>query len=249
MAPRGNIAAGNISRVDRADPMAAQIASVTNPLPGTGGRDEEPSDKVREMAPEAFRATQYRAVRREDYERAAVGQPAVQRAGTTFRHTGSWLTVFTAVDPLGSEALSPNVAADLTELFDRRRMAGYESYVLPPRYASLDLDVEVCARPDAFRGDVTRGVLAALDTTTHLDGTHGFFHPDHFTFGTPLERSAVEAAVQAVPGVDGVVGVRYRRRGHTAGFISMPDVVRVGQDEIVRVDNDASTTRARLAPS
>ena len=48
---RGNVPAGNISRVDPAHPIAVQIASVTNPLPGSGGRDEEPSDKVREMAP------------------------------------------------------------------------------------------------------------------------------------------------------------------------------------------------------
>jgi hypothetical protein len=132
------------------------------------------------------------------------------------------------------------VAAELTDLLNRRRMAGYESYVLPPRYASLDLEVEVCARHDAFRGDVERRVLAALDTTTHLDGTRGLFHPDRFTFGTALERSAVEAAIQDVPGVDGVLGVRYRRRGYTTGFTAMPDVVLVGQDEIVRLDNDPS---------
>ena len=59
--------------------------------------------------------------------------------------------------------------------------------------------------PTRSAGDVKRGVLAALDTTTHLDGTHGFFHPDRFTFGTALERSAVEAAIQEVPGVDGVL--------------------------------------------
>ena len=40
-------------------------------LPATGGRDEESADKVREMAPQEFRATQYRAVRPEDYEQAA----------------------------------------------------------------------------------------------------------------------------------------------------------------------------------
>jgi hypothetical protein len=192
------------------------------------------------MAPQAFRSVQYRAVRREDYERAAATVPAVQRAGTSFRYTGSWLTVFTAVDPRDSEALSPDLAAELSELLDRRRMAGYESYVRAPHYASVDLEVEVCARADAFRADVKRGVLAALDTTTHPDGTRGFFHPDRFTFGTTLERSALEASVQEVTGVDGVIAVRYRRRGHTSGFIVMPDVVSVGQDEIVRLDNDSS---------
>ena len=78
-------------------------------------------------------------------------------------------------------------------------MAGYEAFGVPPRYASLDLVVAVCARPDAFRGDVEEGVLDAL---------RDFFHPDNFTFGAPLERSALEAAVQDVPGVDGVTELR-----------------------------------------
>jgi predicted phage baseplate assembly protein len=238
---RGNVAAGSISRVDAAHPISAQIALVTNPLPGAGGRDQESSEKVRETAPQYFRATQHRAVRREDYEEAATTLPGVvQRAGTSFRYTGSWLTVFTAVDPVGSETLSPGLAADVTDRLNRRRLAGYESFVLPPRYASLDLSVTVCARSEAFRGDVKRAVLIALDATSHLDGTRGFFHPDRFTFGMGLERSTVEAAVQAVSGVDGVVDVRYRRRGHTPGFVAMPDLILVRQDEIVRVDNNPS---------
>jgi hypothetical protein len=56
----------------------------------------------------------------------------------------------------------------------------------------------------------------------------------------PLERSAVEAAVQEVFGVDGVIDVQYRRRGHTPGFVAMPDVVPVARDEIVRLVNDPS---------
>jgi hypothetical protein len=236
----GNVAAGAITRVDRSDPIALKVGSVMNPLPAAGGRDAESADRVREMAPQAFRARQYRAVRSEDYEKAAMTLPWVQQAGTTFRWTGSWLTVFTAADPLGSESLPPGRAAELTSLLNRYRLAGYESFGLAPRYASLDLAVTVCARPDAFSGDVKRGVLAALDASRHVDGTSGFFHPDRFTFGVALERSAVEAAVQRVPGVDGVIAVQYRRRGHTSGFIAMPDVVPVGRDEIVRVANDPS---------
>jgi hypothetical protein len=191
------------------------------------------------MAPQAFRATPpYRAVRAEDYERAAMALPWVQRAGTSFRWTGSWPTVFTAVDPRASEELPPRRAAELTELLNRYRLAGYESFALPPRYASLDLEVTVCARPDAFRGDVQSGVLAVLDALPHADGTFGFFHPDRFTFGVPLERSAVEAAVQDAHGVDGVIDVRYSRRGQTPGLVPMPDFVPVARDEIVRVDND-----------
>ncbi len=237
---RGNVAAGAITRLDRTHPVATTVISVTNPLAAWGGRDEEPDAQVREMAPQRFRATQFRAVRSEDYERAAMTLSWVQRAGTQFRYTGSWLSVFTAVDPENSDALPDGSLIELTSLLDRYRLAGYEAFGLAPRYASLDLWVTVCACPDAFRADVKQGVLAALDAAAHADGTRGFFHPDRFTFGVALERSALEAALQDVPGVDGVIELQYRRRSLTPGFVHMPDSVEVARDEIVRVDNDPS---------
>lgn len=224
----GNVAADTLTAVDPAGPLAG--VSVTNPFPATGGADREPAERVRELAPQAFRAVQYRAVLAADYEAAAETLPWVQRAGTSFRWTGSWLTVFTAVDPLGSELLPPRRRGEVTELLDRRRLAGYESYVPAPRYVSLDLLVTVCARPDAFAGDVEAAVLAALEA---------FFAVDRFTFGTPLERSALEAAVQEAYGVDGVLDVQVRRRG-VHGFRAMEQTVTVAAHEIIRADNDPS---------
>jgi hypothetical protein len=106
--------------------------------------------------------------------------------------------------------------------------------VLPPRYASLDLQVVVCAKPDAFRGDVETSVREALSSDA------GFFQHDRFTFGQPLDRSELEAAIQNSYGVDGVLSIRYRRRGVTAGFVDMPDEVRVALNEIIRADGDPS---------
>jgi predicted phage baseplate assembly protein len=238
---RGNVAADAIDRVDPADPLAPNIALIGNPFAAAGGADEEPDDRVRDLAPQAFRARQFRAVLPADYDRAVTTElDWSQRAGTSFRWTGSWLSVFTAVDPKASEDLPVDRLIELSALLNRYRLAGYEAFPRAPRYASLDLEVTVCARPEAFRGDVKEGVLRALDTRAHTDGTRGFFHPDRFTFGLPLERSELEAAVQEVPGVDGVVRLRYRRRGFTPGYIDMLDEVDVASDEIVRVDNDPS---------
>jgi hypothetical protein len=235
----GNVAADAIDRIDPSDPLAPIITDIGNPFAAAGGKGAEPSDRVRDLAPQAFRARQFRAVRAEDYNRAITTNLAwAQRAGTTFRWTGSWLSVFSAVDPKGSEVLPVDRMLELARLQDRYRLAGYEAFPLAPRYASLDLSITVCARPDAFRGDVERGVTAALDTTDHPDGSRGFFHPDLFTFGLPLERSRLEAAIQEVPGVDGVVSVHYRRRGYTHDYVPMGDDVQVARDEIVRVDSD-----------
>lgn len=234
----GNVAADSITRVD---PTAASLVlTATNPFPALGGSDEETDEQVRRLAPQAFRARQFRAVRPEDYEKAAETLPWVLRAGTVFRWTGSWLTVFTTADPKGSEAFPVDEHTQLIDLLNRYRLAGYESYVPAPHYVSLDLIVTLCARPDAFRGDVEAAVLTALSTAKFADGTSGFFYFDRFTFGMPLERSALEAAIQKAYGVAGVVSIQYRQRGVIPTYVEMPDTVQVHADQILRVDNDPS---------
>ncbi|HLN10714.1 MAG TPA: hypothetical protein VK281_17380, partial [Xanthobacteraceae bacterium] len=157
----GNVAAGAINQV--APGSQAGILAVTNPLPASGGADPETLSSVQLLAPQAFRARQFRAVLPFDYEAAAETLPWVQRAGTSFRWTGSWLSVFTAADPLHGEQITTAQRTGLIELLNRYRMAGYESYVPDPDYVSLDLAVSVCAAPTAFGGEVESGVLAALD--------------------------------------------------------------------------------------
>jgi hypothetical protein len=234
----GNVAAGSITKIDPAS--ASLISKVTNPFPATGGSDRETDEQIRRLAPQKFRARQFRAVRAEDYEAAAKRLDWVSQAGTIFRWTGSWETVFTSVDPRSSEQISIDEHLDLIKLLNRYRLAGYESYTPPPQFVSLDLIVSLCARPDAFRGDVEASILEALGTGTFLDGRLEFFHPDRFTFGTPLERSALEAAIQDSYGMAGVISIEYRRRGVTAGFVEMPDTVEVASRQILRVDNDPS---------
>jgi uncharacterized phage protein gp47/JayE len=225
----GNLAANAISSFDR---VAAHFAqSVTNPFAATGGADQESNDTVRRLAPEAFRAVQFRAVRPQDYVAAAQTLDWVERAGTTFRWTGSWLTVFTTADPKGSEQITIEEELELIRLLNRRRLAGYESYAPAPHFISLDIQLYVCARPDAFNGDVKAAILQALSR---------FFSPDNFTFGTALDRSALEAAIQRAYGVAGVHSLRYRRRGIIGDFVEMPDLVTVGTHDILRVDNDPS---------
>ena len=231
----GNVAADSITSVDPTAKDAANVISVTNPLPASGGADAESLDRVRRLAPQAFRAVLDRAVLPTDYEAAAATLPWVRRAGTVSRWTGSWLTVFTTPDPVATELATVDQRTGLIDLLNRRRLAGYESYVPDPVYVSLDVAIEVCALPNAFQGDVEAAVLAALSPTPA-----GFFGHDNFTFGQPLQLSALESAVQRAQGVAGVLGVRYRMRGRSLGFTRMNDTVKVGVNEIIRCDNDPS---------
>jgi hypothetical protein len=230
---RGNVAADSICRLD---PQAATtgVVAVTNPFPAAGGADEEPNERVRRLAPYAFRATQFRAVRPEDYSEAARTLPWVSNAGTTFRWTGSWLTVFTTADAKGNAVPGAADRGALAETLDRRRMAGRPVNTPQPVFSALDLAVTVCAAANAQRGAVEAAVLSALTPSP----SGGFFHPDRFTFGTPLYRSRLEAAIQGVPGVAGVVDILYRRRGRDLTTRVMPAVVAIAVHEILRVDND-----------
>jgi hypothetical protein len=228
----GNVGVEAISRIEPGQgTLADGLESVRNPLPTTRGADAETLNHVRRIAPSAFRLPLERAVIASDYETiAATTFPTwVQRADTTFRWTGSWLTAFTTPDPMGGVAVAPDQRSALTDLLNRCRMAGYESYVPDPEYVSIDVLVQLCARPAFFAADVEVAALAALTA---------FFAPKDFTFGQALERSALEARVQAVPGVSGILCVEARVRGRSPTYMEMPDQIVVAADQIIRCVND-----------
>jgi len=236
----GNVGAGTITRIEPRPSGFGWVISVTNPFSASGGADQETNQQIQRRAPQAFRAVQYRAVRPEDYVSGAETLPWVLRAGTVFRWTGSWPTIFTTADPRGTETISVSEHVDLINLLNRYRMAGYESYAPAPRYVALDLYMYVCAQAGAFRGDVEAGILKALSSLKYSDGTTGFFYTDRFSFGTPLERSRLEQAIQAVNGIAGVTSIQYRQRGVIPVSIEMGDTVAIATDQIIRVDNDPS---------
>ena len=234
----GNVAADTITTIDPATQGA--LVAVRNPFAVTNGMDAETAAHIAAMAPQAFQAVQYRAVRASDYEAAAQTLPWVQKAATSFRWTGSWMTVFTAADPAGAEQITVDQTIQLVELLNRYRLAGYESYAPPPVYVSIDLWIDVCADPGWRNGDVEASVLSVLGSSTRANDASGFFFEDRFSFGTPLYRSRLEAAIQDARGVLGVRDIRYRQRGSFVSFKSLPEAVTPAPNQILRVDNDPS---------
>jgi hypothetical protein len=235
----GNVPADTITQIDPGQ-EAAGVLTVSNPFAATDGQEQETAQQIRDRAPQAFRANPLRAVRQEDYVRAAKSLPWVMQAGTSFRWTGSWLTVFTSADPREREDLTVSELESLSQLLDRRRLAGYESYVLAPDYASLDLQIYVCAQPSAFAGDVERAVLACLRPGRLPSGTLGFFDHERWSFGEPLQASALLAAIQRANGVQGVSSIRYRQRGVQWEWTELPETVAIPTNRILRLDDDPS---------
>jgi hypothetical protein len=242
---RDNVATDTLTNIYQSiDPVTLKpvpfdfIASATNPLPALGGADEEPLDRVRQLAPQAFRAVTFRAVRPEDYAEAAERLPWVQKAGAAFRWTGSWLTAFVTPDPKGSFEVTPPQRSELQDQLDRFRQAGRPAYPLDPIYATFDMKITVCVATSAYCGEVKEAVLEALFGRRGVRPRPGFFSPDNFTFGTPLERSQLEAAIQAVPGVKAVEDICIRRRGWFNWRPFQELTYRAAPDELIRVVND-----------
>ncbi len=231
-----NLSAGSVTHTDppQGSPAGAVFdyaSAVTNPLPITSGRDEESPDDIRINAPEAWRALPLRAVRPEDYAAIVERRPWVQRANAVTAWTGSWSTDFVAADPRGGIGYSIAERAELDHVVDCVRLATRDARVVAPDYLDIDLAIEICVAADAYAGEVIPRVLAALSPP-------GLFGPDNFTFGTPLRRSAIEAAIQAVPGVKGVdtINVRIRRKRDWQPF--PPGQLDCGARQIFRLQND-----------
>lgn len=235
----GNVPADTVTQIEPGQSGAGVLAA-SNPFAAEGGADEETAQQIRDRAPQAFRADPLRAVRAEDYVRAAKSQPWVMQAGTSFRWTGSWLTVFTTADPREREDLTIDELQQLCDLLNRRRLAGYESYVLAPSYASIDLQINVCALPSAFAGDVQSTVLSNLRPGPLPNGERGFFDHEHWSFGQSLQASALLAAIQRAGGVLGVSSILYRQRGTQWEWAELPETVSIPADRILRVDDDPS---------
>lgn len=232
---RSNVAAGALTKFS---PIGDVVESVRNPLPASGGQDAETAERVRQLAPEAFRELTYRAVTAPDYAEAAERLPWVQKAGAAFRWTGSWLSAFVTPDPRDSVVLTTDQRSELADQLDRFRQAGREAHLLAPRYADLEIEIEVCVEPYAFRGEVQEQVMIALFGKGGIRPQAGYFSPDRFSFGDALIRSSVEAAVQAVPGVRAVDLYRFRRRGYFRWRLFREAAYAPGMDTIIRIAND-----------
>jgi hypothetical protein len=129
--------------------------------------------------------------------------------------------------------------AHVENALDRVRQVGREVCVNDPIYVNVDLVIHICIEPTAYAGQVVERVVRAL--TVEKNGIYEelpFFHPDNFTFGTPLYRAALEAAVQDVPGVRAVGSIRIQARAITEMRDFVETVFEVSERQILRLQND-----------
>jgi hypothetical protein len=238
---KSNVPADSIINIYDAS-GAIFITAIRNPFATTNGRDPESLDRVRNLAPFRFRSITERAVIPYDYALAAERLDWVQKAGASFRWTGSWISAFVTPDTKGAAVLDANNRLTLVSHLDRFRQAGKEVHVMNPLYADLDFEITICVAKTSYKGEVKEKVLEALFGKTNSREKEGYFSPDNFTFGTLLYRSSLETVIKSVTGVNTVISINFRRRGFFPMISFLVNFYDPGKNSIIRVENDPRYT-------
>jgi hypothetical protein len=238
---RGNVPEGAINafEVPGHPPIKQQVVkAVRNPVEVSDGVDPESAQEIKQLTPAAFKADRLFAVTPDDYGEQAQKLSFVQRALGTPRWTGSWLSTFVAADPFGAFELTAAQRSELTAWMDCVRQTGRDVIVADPRPLIIDLIITICVQPFAYAGQVLAQVREVLVGSGGGRHTRPFFSPDNFTFGMPLRRSALEAAIQRVPGVRFVRSILFRKRGLQAFDELDTLLLPVDANQVLRLDAD-----------
>ncbi|MEN6428252.1 MAG: putative baseplate assembly protein [Phycisphaerales bacterium] len=230
----GNVGAETIRQVLHA---SGAIEQVRNPLPAQGGTAPESIEQVRQYAPQAFRR-QERAVTEADYAEAARRYGGIQKAAARFRWTGSWYTVFVAIDRERGLEVDSAFRQEVRRHLENYRLTGYDVEIQGAEDLPLDVAMTVCVKPGYFRADVEEALLNAFSNRDLADTSRGFFHPDNFTFGQPVYLSALYQRAMSVAGVASVDVTRFHPWGRQADRELEDAVVKPSRFQIVCLDND-----------
>ena len=251
----GNIGADSLAHIVRAGPAprwrGRRSKQLRNPLPARRGVDPELIEQVRQYAPAAFRAKQFRAVTERDYrERRARRSPASPARSRASAGPAAGTRCSSASIPRSGDDVAhrcarrhaPRARVQAARRTTRSRATG------SPATTSRSARRATCrstsrstsaSKPGYFRGDVAHAVSLALSAGVQPDGAPGFFNPANFTFG---------AAGLSEPHLRGGRGGRGRRVGDASrcstAMAAMPagelenGVLPIGAWEIARLDND-----------
>ena len=142
------------------------------------------------------------------------------------------------IDPVGTIELKEPLRADVAAHLESVRLIGEDLELRPPRFAPLAVKVTVCADDAYWREDVRFVLEQEFSDGYTSDGRRGFFHPDEWTFGQSLHRSAIEGCVHRVAGIAHLVSIEMRRLNVPSPPVASPEVLEMAFDEVVLAAND-----------
>ncbi|SIT01829.1 putative baseplate assembly protein [Roseivivax lentus] len=233
----GNVGAEAIAHIAASGIVAPNVASVTNPLAATGGRNRETIAEIRQRAPLAF-TRQYRAVTLADYEALLTDRDDVQRAQARKRDLGGWTAIFLTVDRVGGLEIDTDFRRALLAYLEPFRMMGHDLAIDAPVYVPLAIELKACAEPDAFADRIAEALEDRFSTGLMRDGRRGYFHPDNITFSSDIYLSRLYEAALEVDGVSDVRITRFSRAGRMTDEGLDAGVLSFGPREIPILSND-----------
>jgi predicted phage baseplate assembly protein len=243
----GNVGMETIIGMVFKQPVHDAVSFVWNPMPAFGGRDPEPLDEVRLLAPGAFRNEIQRCVTPDDYAQVAQRNPKIQRAAAKLHWTGSWYEVQVAVDPLGSEDPDEGLLGEIYRELESFRRMGHNLRVTGAQYVPMDISIDVCIKPDYLRAHVVAALQEVFGNKILSDGSLGFFHPDNLTFGGGIYLSQLVYTAQRVAGFESVKIEKLERLGEGPNNEIASGLLTLGSLEIAQMDNDPNfPERGRL---
>ncbi|MBO1350456.1 MAG: hypothetical protein EBE86_025160 [Hormoscilla sp. GUM202] len=246
----GNGAAGNVGREaiayllaknsDRFSELERKITLVSNPLAAQGGIDPEPIAEARLNAPQAFRIRQS-CVTEADYVEVMERHPEVQRAAAQLRWTGSWYTVFIAVDRYGGKPIDSKFKEELRGYIMPFRLMAHDLEIVEPTFVPLDSLLLVEIKDGYFQSSILRELENTFSNQDLPYGKRGFFHPDNLSFGQPVYLSQIIQRAMEIAGVYRVEAKRFGVWGQIARGELDAGIITTEALSIVRVDNNPYT--------
>ncbi len=241
---RGNGAAGNVGREAIThllhSELVGKITQIYNPLAAQGGIDPEPIAEARLNAPQALRIRQ-NCVTEADYVEVMQRHPEVQKAAAQLRWTGSWYTMFIAVDRYEGKPINQEFKEELHNYIEPFRLMGHDLEIVEPTFVPLDIVLEITIKEGYFQSSIRRTLEETFGNKDYQSGKRGFFHPDNLSFGQPVFLSRI---IQQAMDIDGVyraeVG-RFQVWGQTPRDELNQGVIATDSLSIVQVDNNPYT--------
>lgn len=192
---------GAINQIVRGVPGLLRVRS---PIPVYGGADAETADQIRKRAP-ASALILGRCVSLADFAARVACLPGVRNSKVEFGWDATLMS-----GAIQAWYLPNADGADLSKLIVSDLQALSEPGTLIRARPALPLHAQIAigitVHPDRLLGDVEAAVRAAL-----LDPGTGMLAPENTPIGGPLSRSALIAAIRAIPGVLDVTSLRYSK--------------------------------------
>ena len=154
------------------------------------------------------------------------------------RWTGSWYTVFIAIDRYGGKRVDEDFKVKVRNFLNKYRLACYDIEIKEPIYVPLDIRINVRVDSNYFASQIKQALLKIFSNHDIPDGKRGFFHPDNLTFGQPIFLSKIYEIAMKVEGIIFVSIERFQRWRESDNHELDEGVIKMASFEIARLDND-----------